>query len=973
MVTSRLFLAALLMWWSSPARASSAALADYTITTWSENDGLPAGRVRAIDQDEDGYLWLATDGGLYRFDGVRFEPWGAPGARRLPAGIVTALTTARDHTIWVGINSDRPVGRIRNGQLTLYGARDGFYGSYVLSLLEDHDGAVWAGTFQGLFRFRDGRWQQVGQFEGLPYGSVLAVYEDRARRLWVATAGAVFRRATENDRFEQVDEIDISSNVWQAFSEDANGTLWISDFRNGFRQVGHRPLRVGERLRRGWGVQLLHDRRRNLWVATQGQGLWRVSGDPSAANQRIDVITADEGLASDAVHSLLEDREGNIWIGTNVGLQRLSPHRVTPVKSLPIARAVASTADGSVWVGTAAGLARFSATGRRDYTERDGLPGSVVLALHADEGETLWIATERGLARFTSGRFSPILVPATDRVQRIFSIASSGDTLWVRDLHSRLFRWRNGVLTVADDIPDLYRSTSRVVYGDREGRVWIGASGGRLGVRDTTGHFRAFELAIGAIGCIFEDSTGTLWFGGQDGIGQLAEGGPITVTRVNGFPGNARAIVEDAAGAMWIAVGSGIMQLERSEIIRAATAPEHQLRYRLFTTADGLAGVPVGDGSLTGLRSRDDKLWFATSSGVTIVDPLTVGDPRVTPPARIETVAADRRTFDPVSKLRLPARTSHLQIAFTALTLADARRVRFRYRLDGFDRDWVDAGTTRQASYTNLAPGEYRFLVSARNSEGTWTDPPTQWQFAIDPMFYQTRWFYALCAVVLLMLVCGAWRLRVRQVRGQFALVLAERIRMSRAIHDTLLQGLAALALQIDDLSHNLDAPSATLRARVLRIRKRIEEDVREARQSIWDLRSPRLETRGLLEALRETGERAVADHPVQFDFTVNGTPQPSAPPVQEHILLICQEALNNAVHHGRANRVSVEVDYTADRLRLRVTDDGCGFDPEAVRSSGGHYGLISMHERAQQLRGRITIASRPGRGTEVETVVPVA
>src|SRR5262249_14449642 len=345
-------------------------------------------------------------------------------------------------------------------------------------------------------------------------------------------------------------------------------------------------------------------------------------------------------------------------------------------------------------------------------------------------------------------------------------------------------------------------------------------------------------------------------------------GRPIIVTRANGFPGNARAIVEDAAGGMWIAVGSGIMQLERSEIIRAATAPEHQLRYRLFTTADGLAGVPVGNGSLTGLGSRDDQLWFATSSGVTIVDPRTVGDPRATPPARIETVAADRRTFDPASRVRLPARTSHLQVTFTALTLTDPRRVRFRYRLDGFDRDWVDAGTTRQASYTNLPPREYRFLVSARNSEGTWTDPATEWQFAIEPMFYQTRWFYGLCAAVLVMLVCGAWRLRVRQVRGQFALVLAERIRMSRAIHDTLLQGLAALALQIDDLSHNLDAPSTTLRARVLRIRKRIEEDVREARQSIWDLRSPRLETRGLLVALRETGERAVADRPVQFDFT---------------------------------------------------------------------------------------------------------
>jgi ligand-binding sensor domain-containing protein/two-component sensor histidine kinase len=971
---SRLIFVAVLTFLASVVRAQPAEgpLDDYTVTTWNENDGLPAGRIRAIAQDADGYLWLGTDAGLVRFDGVRFDPWSSLGEARLPVGAVTALLNTRDGALWVGVSGGTPLGRIKDGKLSLYGERDGLGGSYVVSLLEQTNGTMWAGTFQGLFRRQGNRWHKVTQDSGLGEGSMLALYEDRQKRIWVATQHAVYRKEAARDQFEQVDVISISSNVWQSFSEDAAGRVWISDFSEGFRVPGNTGPRAAHQQRRGWGVDLLHDQRGNFWVGTQGQGLWRIREGQGGTATRVDVINVEDGLANNAVQSLLEDREGNIWLGTLAGLQRLTQHRVTPLKHLAIPRAIELTPDGSVWVGTAAGLVRFSSTGRRVYTEADGLPGKVVLALHADRRGDLWVSAERGVVRFSQGRFSPVLVAPGPTVQRILTITGTGDTLWFRDFYLRLFRWRNGQLTPADDIPDTHRRTASSIDAGKSGTLYIGSSSGLLLVRRPGEEPRTYHPRIGTVCCVLEDSRGTIWVGGDDGLSRFANGRFIAVTRENGFPGEVKSIVEDAQGVMWVGAGSGILRLDPGEVEKVGADPTHQVHYSLFNTADGVAGVPFSEGRRSALRSLDGRLWFITSSGVTIVDPRSIGPDPAPPSVRVESVAADTQAFKPAGPLQLPARTSHLQIGFTALTLSDPMRVRFRYRLDGYDRDWVDAGAGRQATYTNLPPRQYQFRVMASAGDGTWGAPSAPLTFGIKPMFYQTGWFYFLCGLSVFLIVYASWRLHVRQVRRQFALVLAERIRMSRAIHDTLLQGLAALALQVDDLSHNTDLASPAGKKRILAVRRQVEGYIRQARRSILDLRTPTLATRDLPQALREAAERAIGGRPVELDVTVKGTPHTCAAAIEEQLLLIGQEAVNNAVLHGQARRVAVELDYGEDQMSLRVADDGCGFDPAAAMQAAGHYGLVSMRERAGQVRGRITIASTPGNGTEIETVVPV-
>jgi signal transduction histidine kinase len=317
-----------------------------------------------------------------------------------------------------------------------------------------------------------------------------------------------------------------------------------------------------------------------------------------------------------------------------------------------------------------------------------------------------------------------------------------------------------------------------------------------------------------------------------------------------------------------------------------------------------------------------------------------------------------------------PSRASHVHVQFSALTLTDPTRVRFRYRLEDYDHDWIDAGPSREASFINLPPGQYRFVVETTNGDGIWTTGAVT-TFGIAPMFYQTGWFYALCVVAAAALVTGAWRLRVAQVRQQFALVLGERIRMSRDIHDTLLQALAGLALEIDDLSHNLDGARPGTRERTLSMRRRVEAYLREARLLIWDLRTPELATRDLPQALRDIGERAIGDRPVQFDVVVNGAPQRWPPRVKEQLLLIGQEAISNAVRHGQPTRVGLQLHCDDKRASLRVTDDGRGFDLDDAMHADGHYGLRGMKERAAQVRGTIVIQSTPGQGTLVEATVP--
>jgi signal transduction histidine kinase/ligand-binding sensor domain-containing protein len=962
------------------AQTAVSGLDDYYVTTWSEKDGLPPASIRALEQGADGDLWLGTETGLVRFDGLRFSPFKRSQHGYPPSGSVSALLRAKDGSLWVGLNLFDPqrwtsnsydrgrpsIARVRDGGITMFGEAEGIPDGQVTSLYQDAGGSIWAGSVAGLFRFDGHRWNRAA----LPASgreSVVAVREDAVGGLWAVGPLAVFRRPSSDAAFEIVRRFSVGSNVWQSLSLDREGRMWMTDFERGVHLLGGREPQSLWPSRRAWGVQIVHDSNGTMWVATRGQGLWRIPRAGSKEAPR--VITSRDGLVNDAVQAVLEDRDANIWIGTPAGLQRLSPHRVTPVRDLGVVRTLEATPDGSVWVGTSAGLSRVTASGRRLLTPADGLPGRVVLTLHADRAGGLWVATERGVSRYAGGRFTPL--KTNPAMQRVFAMATTrpGD-VWLRDLYFQLFHWRDGAFVPLDDVPESYRRNVFALNGDRGGNLWIGGAGGRLGVRRADGSFDAHELPIGAVTRLEEDRQGVMWAGGDEGLGRISSQGVESITRAQGFPGSVKAIVEDRAGDLWVGIGSGIIRIDKAEFSRTASAGGRGFHYRFVNAAEGVAGTPIAESGSPGVLAADGTLWFSTSDGATLVDPTRIGAPTPLPPIRIESVTADGQRFDPATRLFEPSRTSHVHVHFSALTMTDPTRVRFRHRLDHYDHDWVDAGSSREASYLNLPPGQYRFIVEATNGDGIWKTGAIT-SFGIAPMFYRTTWFYALCVVAAAAAATGAWRLRVAQVRRQFALVLGERIRMSRDIHDTLLQGLAGLALEIDDLSHNLDGARPHSRERMLAMRRRVEAYLREARLLIWDLRTPELATKDLPQALREVGERAIGDRPVRFDVVVNGAPERWPPRVKEQLLLIGQEAINNAVRHGQPTHVGLELHCDDNRASLRVTDDGRGFDLDDAIHADGHYGLRGMRERAAQVQGTIVIESRPGRGTRVEATVP--
>lgn len=962
---------ALMMVLAALARASEPAdsFADYTVLSWTENDGLPSSNILSLTQDADGYIWLGTNEGVVRFDGTRFVRWNALSSTPLPERRVMTLMSASDGSVWVGFGGSGGISRVRDFSVTNYDHRDGIAEDFVISLLEDCERVVWAASPSGLHRFRGERWEKVGLEHGVPDGRISSTYEDRAGNLWIGTTLGIFRRTAGSSWFHRVDA---AESFASAFSEDRAGVIWTTDPLVGYRPVAQPRSNGRSQELRGNGTRLIHDRRGQLWVGTMGQGLWQVHPDP-ASRPQIRLITAEAGLAGNSVRSVIEDRDGNIWIGADGGLSRLSPASVTAVRDMGTVRGVVRSHDGTVWAGTANGLIANPGT----VSERRVLPGSNVSAMHEDQRGILWAATNHGLFRRASDRFSAVRLPSQVRPEQIIALTTDRlGNLWLSDTGSGLFRWGNGELANFADRPEIGRRTAYGLYADARGRVWVAFSGGMLAVIDVDERIHVYgPRSGGSFRAIYEGRDNTIWAAGDDGLSRLRDGRFVTANRRNGLPGNTvSAVIEAPDGFLWAGISSGIIRLSPREFDALADDPGYQVRYSFFDRSDGLAGLPMWLGSPTGTGAPDGKLWFVTGGGLAVVDTRSVKETRQKPRARIESVTVDEQRIFAAAGASFPPLTRRLQIDYAAPGSLSSAKIRFRYRLEGHDADWVEAGNRRQVSYTELEPRSYRFRVVANTTEGNWSDAGEVWDFSIQPTFYQTSWFPRLCVGLLLGTIWVAWRLRERRIQQQFSLVLAERTRVGRELHDTLLQSLVGVALQLEALSNSVaynDAGGPSLREELRRMRMQVEHHVREARQSIWRLRSPRHEPRDLVTALRQAGEDAVAGSEVRFEFVATGEPYPSSPELKEQLLRIAREAIQNSIRHAGPTTIRVQLHSDRHVLRLTVADDGRGFDVSQPRDTQGHYGLKSMQERAELAGGRLSVVSRHGHGTEVETIIP--
>jgi len=969
---------------AAPAVSSTSdgAIPDYGLAVWAADKGQPPGDVFAIAQDAEGYLWLGTPNGLHRFDGARFTPWnGSTPATALPSGPIHALIGAPDGSLWIGFGGGGSVVRMLRGQITRYSPANGAPPG-VTAMIQDRQGAIWVAASRGLFRFVDNRWTVMGQADGYGGAEAFSLYEDRAGRLWVGTATGVYRRT--NDTFELIDR---DANNVQSLTEDGDGNIWVSDPLEIVKKLStHAAPHHGREIRlpaSAW--RLLRDSRNQIWAATFGGGLLRVR-DPLAQTPTIERFEYEHRLAG-SPRSVFEDREGNIWVGMRGGLIRLSQRAFTnvPLEGLNNdgVRTSIVDRDGSVWVATGHGLNRFKGADRRAYDV------SQTMALHVDRGGELWMAGGQKVARFRDGRLEPIAVPNTIANSRVMALTTDAQQgIWFCTALKGVMLWDGRALSRFEGQTDISGRACQSIYTDSQGRIWIGLLSSGAAVYEN-GMFRSFGvrdgLASGTILAITEDRDGAIWLSATGGVSRYHKGRLTTLTPVNApLSDLVPVLVEDLDGFIWVGVnsGAGIIRFHPTEVDKVAASPMHQVEYSLYDETDGMQrGSQTWQSGVGGVRDSDGRLWVATGLGMTMIDPRHLPPVHRPPPPRIEGVVADGRQvqsdvvsgFSRTKDLTLPAATSTVRIDFGTVSLSSASKLRFRYLLEGVDEDWVYAGTARDATYNNIPSGNYRFRVST-TANGEWTEA-ARWEFAVAPPLYRTPTFMAFSVLGLALVLTMAWWLRLRAVRNQFALVFAERARVSREIHDTLLQSLAAIGVELETIATELDASQSPAREGLRRLRRQIGHCLREARESILELRHQSMKPRALVDSLRELAETTTASKGVQTEFSMTGRPRACSADAEQQLLRIAQESVNNAVRHGRAVNVRITLAFEEDRVVLTVSDDGCGFEPrdrETAASTGEHLGLLTMRERAARIRGQLAIISRPGHGTTIETSAPV-
>jgi signal transduction histidine kinase len=603
-------------------------------------------------------------------------------------------------------------------------------------------------------------------------------------------------------------------------------------------------------------------------------------------------------------------------------------------------------------------------------------------AIHVDRHGTVWAMSTRGLERFTGNRFVTVPLPASVQWNRVMALTTDAhDTLWMCSTLKGLMAWDGHTLSRFEQFPEIADRSCQSLLTDSQDRVWIGYQGGGAAVYDK-GTFRAFRdadgLTRGSMLGIMEDKTGAIWFATSTGLSRYQNGRFTSITQTNApLVDLVPVFLEDGDGYIWVGVNSGlgVVRFHPREVDRIAASPSHQLEYALYDDTDGLDQSPLTwQSGVGGVRAADGRLWVTSGPGITIIDPRNLPRSRRPTPPHIESVVVNGRRTVPESDLRLPSSNSTLRIEYATVSVSSASKLRYRYRLEGLDKDWVYVGQRREALYTNLPSGAYSFRVSATH-DGQWTEAG-QLEFSVAPPLYLTRWFFTVASIATLLMIGAAWWLRMGVVKQRYALVFAERARVSREIHDTLLQSLAALSVELEAIASQLDPSQAPVRDALRRVRREVGHSLRDARESILELRRDAMTTRDVADALRDVADRTRSTRNATVEVSVSGRrPTQTPADVDLQLFRIGQEAIANAIRHGRASRVDIAVHYEKDRIVLTVSDNGCGFAPDQHdpgRETGEHLGLLTMRERAARLRGRINVMSRPGAGTTIEAMIPV-
>ena len=958
-------------------------LSQFEHTAWTIRQGAPPD-VWALAQSPDGYLWLGTGAGLYRFDGVRFDHVSAANAK-LPADDITALLALPTGELWIGYQAGG-VSVLKAGQVTSF--TEGLPHGAISQFVMDQDGTLWAAAVGGgLARFRGGRWREVGPEMGFPQVPVYALQVAQDGALWVAAAAnslgkqsdatlMVLRRGAA--RFQIIPKR--LDSPW-TFARAPDGRTWLSDQKTGVHPLSDPPTAAAPN-RSGLPplTRMVFDRAGALWGVEKGAGVFRILQAGGGA-PIVEHFSLKDGLSSDIAAIALEDREGDIWIGTNLGLDRFRPAQVIPEPVIP------TTASEGYIAAKAPSGALYMTANRKLYRIAPGAQAQPltgidvgVQSMAAARDGTIWIGGDKGLMRYAQGRLSPAPLPAGAEAGLVMSCAEGPDgALWVIIKSRGLFRrgpagWRR-----IDPPKSLAGAQAMQVTFDQAGEAWVSYENrtvlrlGRDGAQQT---FAAKEgLDIGDLQ-ILVPTKGGLMIGGDRGLARF-DGKAMRSLSLDLAPDFERitGLAQTARGETWLNGIRGVIRLD-TQALDQAFAHRRAPPYRVLDYRDGLPGLAQQNAYSSSIQeTADHRLWLLTNHGVAWIDPSRLTRNPLPPPVAISALTADGRTYDPGKAITLPSGAVNLQIDFTALSLTNPERNQFRYRLEGVDSDWVDPGVRRQAFYTKLGPGDYRFRVIASNNDGVWNRVGASTDFTIRPAFYQTNTFYALGVGGVALLGWLLYHLRVQyisgQIRDKLEARLLERERIARELHDTLLQSLQGLMLRFRAVAGRLPPDHVARRELDLAL-LRAEETLVEGRERVQDLRAADA-PQDLAAFFAVTAEKLAPDHAAKTRILAEGRARDLHPLIRDELARIGEEALFNAFRHANARTIEVGLIFGADRLTLRVCDDGKGIAEDLLDGDGpsGHFGLRGMRERAERIGASFALCSGAGLGTEVKVTVP--
>jgi len=1007
--------------WALPADYSVAELYQ---TRWTVREGVPTG-IAAMVQTPDGFLWMGSPGGLFRFDGVEFERFTGAGGVPLLSQDIYSLNVAADGALWIGHHLGG-VSRLHQGRLVNYGPEQGLPRASLTASAQDGDGIPWVGTTRGLYRLDRDRWTAVNATWNVPPDPVDEIVLDRDRTLWVMANDHVYRLPRGAARFEPT-AVKIRGSNFSTLLLHPDGSAMVCEATRvltltppatslttststststSTRDVPpwvDRPVDLGEN-RCGF------DSQGQLWFGNpKGGGRFppaprqTVAAAPAARLEAPEPVSLPAGPAT----RVLEDREGNMWIATRSGLERIRAPALRKVPFDPEAMefGLAPAGDRGVWIGTSTGRIARAHPGIQERIATDPRFSIGIDVLYTDPAGTLWVAAGDSIwQRRTDQRWHrSARVAAAAAAEGGYNYSSieamtqdAQGAMWVSVLRVGVYRVVGDQWTLWGGRTDMPGHNVTALFTDTAGRVWFGYDDGLVIVLDgdrLTTVVPAAEApprpVLGEVS-VFVQQGETLWIGTQKGLWRLD--GKLHLQAVEGVQGafaGVAGIVPTADGDLWLTSVEAAVRVGADELEQARLHPGHRVRHEALDHLDGLPGV------LDGAVGNNGRIWFATVDGVVWIDPSRRLRNSVAPTVVLKSILADGKVypFSAQEPARLPMRIHDLKITFTASSLTMPERVRFRYRLVEADAetgprggwgqrgaigeradkaaDWQDIGHHREVYFRDLAPGRYRFEVSASNNDGLWSEAGAGVEIEIPPAFVQTPWFIALCVIAVLALLWWLSVMRLRSVNDRLRLRLEERMvereRIARELHDTFLQAVQGLMLRFHSAMEVIPAhePARKLMEHAL---DSADEVTALGRDAVLNLREPADESIDLAADLHLIGERWSLDTGVAFEAEVQGEARALDPIALQECQRLATEALSNAFRHAEAATVRLDIVYTARAFTLQVSDDGRGFD--TALKPNGRWGLVGMRERAARLRAMLEVRSNAG-GTTVRLRVP--